>query len=204
MPDPDPTPTPAPDPTPDPTPAADPPAFAAITSQEDFDRRIQDRIARVKATPPSDYEDLKAKAAKLAELEEANKTELEKAQERAEKAERDATAAAELVQRTKTDSAIVAEAAKRGADTDVVVSLLDRSAVEFDSDGAPTNIADAVDALLKDKPFLVTGATRGSADQGARTGGANQLSRDALQGMSHTEIVKAQKEGRLDQMLGRG
>lgn len=201
MADPDPTPDPKADPAPDPTPD---PAPERTFSQADVDKIVQERVARAKSTPPADYEDLKTKAAELDQLQEAQKTELEKAQERAEKAERDATAAAELVQRTKTDSAIVAEAARRGADTDVVVSLLDRSAVEFDDDGAPTNIADAVDALLKAKPFLVTGATRGSADQGAREGGANQLSRDALQGMSHTEIIKAQKEGRLDHVLGRG
>lgn len=183
--------------------AADKPADRTF-SQAELDKIVQERVARAKSTPPADYEDLKTKAAELDKLQEAQKTELEKAQERAEKAERDAEAAAELVQRTKTDSAIVAEAAKRGADTDVVVSLLDRSAVEFDSDGAPTNIADAVDALLKAKPFLVTGATRGSADQGAREGGEKQIARDALKDMSHTEIIKAQKEGRLDHMLGRG
>ena len=196
-PTPDPTPDPAPDPKPDPTPER-------TFSQADVDRIVQDRLARAKTAPPADYEELKKAAERLAELEEAQKTELEKAQERAEKAERNAKAAAELAQRTRVDSAIVAEAAKRGADTDIVVSMLDRNSVEFDSDGAPTNIAEAVDALLKDKPFLVTaGGTRGSADQGARTGAPNQIAREALKDMSHAEIIKAQREGRLDQALGR-
>jgi hypothetical protein len=60
--------------------------FVPITSQEEFDERIKARIARVKATPPADYEDLKAKAARLDELEEASKSELEKATGRAERA----------------------------------------------------------------------------------------------------------------------
>lgn len=54
-------------------------------TQEQVDKMIQARVARVKSTPPADYEELKAKAAKLDELEEANKTELEKAQGSADK-----------------------------------------------------------------------------------------------------------------------
>lgn len=47
-------------------------------------------------------------------------------------------------------------------------------------------------------------APRGSADQGARQQGENQLSRDALKNMSPSQIVQAQSEGRLDKVLGRG
>ncbi len=63
--------------------------FKAITSQADLDRIIGDRVKREKAKF-GDYEDLKAKAAKYDEVEEANKTELQKAIERAEAAEKDA------------------------------------------------------------------------------------------------------------------
>lgn len=202
-PKPDPTPDPAPDPTPDPTPD---PAEAKTFTQDQVDRIVQDRLARAKATPPADYDDLKAKAAKFDELEQANKTELEKAQERAAQLEKEAADAKALAQRTKVDSAIVAEAARRGADTEAVLDATSlRGSLEFDDDGAPTNIAEAVDALLKAKPFLVTGGpTRGSADQGARPGGdANQLTRDDLKDMSSDEILKAQQEGRLDSVLGR-
>lgn len=65
--------------------------FQAITSQEDFDKAIQARIARERAKIPTDYEDLKAKAAKLAQFEESQKSEAQKAQERLEAAERRAT-----------------------------------------------------------------------------------------------------------------
>lgn len=53
--------------------------FEAITSQEDFDKAIQARIARERAKF-TDYDELKAKADKLTEIENANKTETEKAQ----------------------------------------------------------------------------------------------------------------------------
>jgi hypothetical protein len=61
--------------------------FAAITSQEDFDTRIQARIARERGRF-ADYDDLKASAAKLAEIEAANQTESEKVAERLAAAEK--------------------------------------------------------------------------------------------------------------------
>lgn len=62
--------------------------FQAITSQEDFDKAIQARIARERAKIPADYDELKAKAEKFAEWENAQKTEAEKAQERLDAAEK--------------------------------------------------------------------------------------------------------------------
>src|SRR5690606_31113331 len=61
--------------------------FQAITSQEEFDRAIQARIARERAKF-ADYDELKAKADKFVEWENAQKTEAQKAQERLEAAER--------------------------------------------------------------------------------------------------------------------
>lgn len=65
--------------------------FEAITSQEDFDKAIQARIARERAKIPTDYEELKASAVKLAEIEAANKTESEKVAERLAAAEKRAS-----------------------------------------------------------------------------------------------------------------
>lgn len=55
-------------------------------SQADLDRIISDRVARERAKF-ADYDDLKAAAGRLAEIEEANKTELDKALEKAAAAE---------------------------------------------------------------------------------------------------------------------
>ena len=57
-------------------------AFEAITSQEDFDKAIQTRIARERAKIPTDYDDLKAQAAKYAVWEESQKTETQKQADR--------------------------------------------------------------------------------------------------------------------------
>jgi hypothetical protein len=62
-------------------------AFKAPASQEELDRIIQSRLDRERKRF-GDYDELKARAAKLAEIEEANKTEAEKAQARAEAAEK--------------------------------------------------------------------------------------------------------------------
>lgn len=176
-------------------------------SQADVDRIVQDRLARAKATPPADYEDLKAKAARLAELEAESMSELEKeraaraqAEERAAQVEADA-------RETRLRAAILGEAAKadrKVVDPDAVVALLDRSTLELADDGTPTNIAEAMDSLLKARPYLVaSGGTRGDADQGARGhGGVKQLSRSDLKSMSPEAIAKAEKEGRLAQLMG--
>ncbi|MFL0711666.1 MAG: DUF4355 domain-containing protein [Microcella pacifica] len=63
--------------------------FQAITSQEDFDKAIQARIARERAKIPKDYDELKAKAERLAQIEESQKTEAEKQAERLAEIERE-------------------------------------------------------------------------------------------------------------------
>lgn len=67
-------------------------AFKPITSQEDLNRVIADRVGRERAKF-TDYKDLKAKADRFDELEAANKTEIEKASEKALAAERERDAA---------------------------------------------------------------------------------------------------------------
>lgn len=62
--------------------------FQAITSQEDFDKAIQARIARER-NKFADYDDLQAKAAKFSEWEDAQKTEVQKQQEALEAAQKE-------------------------------------------------------------------------------------------------------------------
>lgn len=61
------------------TPAAD--EFKPITSQEDLNRIISERIKRVEGKY-ADYKDVKAKAARLDEIEQANQSEAEKTAKR--------------------------------------------------------------------------------------------------------------------------
>lgn len=66
--------------------------FTPITSQDELNKVIGQRIAKVESKF-ADYEDMKAKADKFDEAEEANKSEIQKAQDAARAAEERATQA---------------------------------------------------------------------------------------------------------------
>lgn len=173
-------------------------------TQADLDRIVQERLARVKTAPPADYDDLKQKAARLDEIEAANKTELQKQQERADAAEKAAQAAIDRANQALVRAQVTTAATKAGAvDPDAVLALLDRNAVTIGDDGQVTGADEAVKALLESKPYLVGKATTvagkpGSADGGPRAGdGPRQLRREDLKGMSPQEITKARREGRI-------
>ena len=55
-------------------------------TQDEVNRIVADRLKRAKSALPPDYDDLKAKAAKLDELEAANKSDLERANDATAKA----------------------------------------------------------------------------------------------------------------------
>lgn len=108
--------------------------FAPITSQEDLDRIVQARIARVEAKY-ADYEDAKAK---LQEIEDSAKTDLEKALARAE--------AAEVAQKASTRRALILEAAsKHGVPADYV------NLITGDDEEAINTAAEQVGALAASK-----------------------------------------------------
>jgi len=174
-------------------------------TQDELDKIVQDRVARERKKYEG-FDDYKAAAGRLAEFEAANQTELEKAQKRAADAEQKAAETAATARQIALEAAIVTEAAKKNVvDPDAVVAMINRQALEFDDNGKPTNVAEAMDSLLKAKPYLVAGAggaRPNGADQGARGGANNQLGREALKTMTPEEITKALQEGRLSGVLG--
>jgi hypothetical protein len=64
------------------------PEFKAPNSQEEFDRMVADRLTRERAKF-ADYDDLKAKATKFDEVEQASKSELEREREARTAAEKE-------------------------------------------------------------------------------------------------------------------
>ena len=84
--------------------------FKPITSQDDLNRIIGERIGKVKAQY-ADYDALKEKASKFDQAEEASKTELQKERERAEAAERRASQAerSALQQRIAAEEGVIPE-----------------------------------------------------------------------------------------------
>lgn len=185
----------------------EPPTDKTFT-QTELDRIVQDRLARERGKF-ADYDELKAKAGKLDELEAANASELEKAVKRAEEAEARASSSTQRANALALRSAVVAEANRSGAiDADAVFALISKDSVTVGDDGQVTGAEDAVKALLEAKPYLVgttaPAGTTGSADGGARSASAGtpQLTRDDLKTMTSAEIVTAKAEGRLAQLLG--
>lgn len=84
--------------------------FKPITSQEELNKLIGERIGKVKSQY-ADYDDLKAKASKYDEVEAASKSELEKAQERIAELDRRATQAEQMALRTRiaTEEGVIPE-----------------------------------------------------------------------------------------------
>lgn len=202
MPDPVVTPPTPPVPPADPPTPPAPPADPKLFTQDE----VNAILAKSKrSTPPDDYEELKAAAAKLAELEAANQSELEKAQAAAQKATEERDAALERAKITTVRSAVIAAASKAGAvDPDDVFALLKKDAVTIGDDGQVTGAEEAVKALLDAKPHLVgKSPPTGSADGGAQGPPAlAQLTRDALKTMTPEAIVEAKAKGQLNTLLG--
>lgn len=105
--------------------------FEAITSQEDFDKAIQARIARERAKF-ADYEQLKADAAELSKIRESQKS--------AEQRQQEALAAA---QQELAELRIAKDRAEIAAEKGVPVGLL--------TGGTRDEIAAAADALIQFK-----------------------------------------------------
>lgn len=96
-------------------------------TQEQVDNIVKERLARAKATPPADYDELKAKAARLDEIEDAQKTELERITEQASKAQASAAdwqAKFEQLQEQRQRELDVRKAATEyGVDADVLMRM---------------------------------------------------------------------------------
>ncbi|QFR00725.1 hypothetical protein F9278_36210 [Streptomyces phaeolivaceus] len=105
---------------------------------------------------------------------------------------------------------IRAAAAKKLADPRDALRFLDLGQFEVDDEGEvdAEEIADAIETLIKDKPYLAAATAKprfqGSGDGGAarKAGRPKQLTERDLKNMSAEQIVKAQEEGKLDDLLG--
>lgn len=199
MPDGDPTPTPPPadppadPPAPDPAPPADPPA-----DDDDFDKERALRTIRTLRQSEKEgkqaAKDLAAALARLKEIEDAEKTDLERSQARVAELEQQQTAWQS--ERRDTNLRLAAHSLKDDigiADVDLALAALDRAAVEFTDDGEPSNLKEQLAELLERKPILKaqaaggTGAPNLNGGSGATGGPAPALTAD--------EIAEAKRHG---------
>lgn len=141
------------------TPIPDSSADANTFTQADIDRIVKERVDRLKAKY-GDYEDLKARAARLADLERSQMDETQRMaadmqalQERTAAAERARDEALAQSQERLIRAEVMAQAATMGfrypAD---VVRLVDAAELAVDDAGATTNVRDVLERLAQERP----------------------------------------------------
>jgi hypothetical protein len=109
-------------------------------------------------------------------------------------------------------SEIRAAAAGKLADPKDALTFLDLSQFEVDENGEVDSdeVAEAIEELLKNKPYLAAATAKrfqGTGDGGAARKAGNkpkQVTEAELKTMTPEQIVKAQNEGRLVDLLGAG
>jgi|TARA_R110002020_G_scaffold386656_1_gene597433 hypothetical protein len=134
------------------TPATD--ALQFTSEQQAYIDRINSKTRRDERNKFKDYNDLKARAARADELEQAQLTEAEKMEARAIEAEKKVTDAQQQIADAMISSQVKVRASQMGVvDPDAAYLLLDRTNVQY-ADGAVTGVDDAIASLLEDKPYL--------------------------------------------------
>ena len=139
----------------------------------------------------------------------ANAKDLEPAEQALEEARREAREQAVTAANQRLLKAEVKAAAKgRLSDPADAFRFIDLEQFEVSDDGDidASEIEQALDALLEEKPYLAAGGqkrfTQG-ADQGSKKpAGPAQLTRDDLSNMTPEQINQARREGRLNTLLG--
>ena len=134
------------------TPATDTLQFTP--EQQAYIDRINSKTRRDERNKFKDYNDLKTRAARADELEQAQLTEAEKMEARAIEAEKKVTDAQAQIADAMIASQVKVRASQMGVvDPDAAFVLLDRTNVQY-ADGAVTGVDDAIASLLEDKPYL--------------------------------------------------
>lgn len=197
-------------------PPADPPAppKKLEMTQEEFDAKIADRLARERKKF-ADYDDLKTKLSEHERAEEERRLASLSEKERLEAEKTDALTKAQAAEEAR-DKALTAAnqrliksefralARELGIRTDAIddaYKLADLSAVSFDDESNVVGVKDVIEALVKDKPYLAEQAKKepksiGNPSNPPIDGGnktADQLLREAAD--------KARKSGRIEDRM---
>jgi hypothetical protein len=178
-------------------------------TQAELDAIVGQRLARAKTEVPPGYADLQAKAAKLAEIEQANMTERERAEQKAADAEARAEAATQRAKNAVLRSAVIATAVAQGAvDPDAVMAFIDRDKVIIGDDDSITGIEEAVKAVLASKPYLVGKPqfVPGGADGGPQGKPPTSYTVEQIEQMSKSDpgrVAQLFKDGQLNHLVSK-
>lgn len=145
-------------------------------------------LVKTLAAQKEQIKELKTRSARLDEIEEAQKTELQKAQDRATSAEKE-------LETLRIEAARSAVALTKGLTPTQAKRLVGSTIEELEADA---------DELLADlKGHKAAPSSEGQGKVGEPIAGPKQItSRDQLKNMTAQEIEEARKDGRLDNLLG--
>jgi len=136
------------------TPAEPTPAVERTFTQDEVNRMTA-QSRREERGKFADYSELKARAAKADEMEEAQLSDAQKLEARAIEAERKAGEAQGQIASAMIASEVKVRASALGViDPDAAYLLLDRSNVRYDADNGVSGVDDALTSLLEAKPYL--------------------------------------------------
>ena len=128
------------------------------TFTQDEVNRMMGQARRDARRQFSDYSELKSRAAKADELEQANLTEAERLEARVSDAEKRATDAQGQVSSAMIASEVKVRATQMGiVDPDAAFLLLDKKNVAYNVTDGVSGVDDALAQLLEDKPYLRAG-----------------------------------------------
>lgn len=145
------------------------PPFRSISSQDELDRVISERLKRERAKF-ADYNDLQTKAVEYDKMVESTKSEAEKLAMKASEAGAKVAVLEVKVRAKALKAEVVSLSGKLGIiDSDVALALL--GPIDFDDDDEPVGVEERLKELVKAKPFLKAPRFESSADGGSR----NQL-----------------------------
>ena len=131
------------------------PATPARSFSQDEVNRIQAQTRREVRGQFTDYQQLKDRAAKADELEQANLTEAERLAQRANDAEKAVAAANIKLADALISSEVKVKAVQLGIiDPDAAYLLMDKANVQYDAEKGVIGIDEALTQLLDDKPYL--------------------------------------------------
>ena len=128
------------------------------TFTQDEVNRMMGQARRDARSQFSDYSELKSRAAKADELEQANLTEAERLEARVSDAEKRATDAQGQVSSAMIASEVKVRATQMGiVDPDAAFLLLNKKNVAYNATDGVSGVDDALAQLLEDKPYLRAG-----------------------------------------------
>ncbi len=141
-------------------------------TKADVEKIIRQRLERERKKHEAEIAELREKAQRLSQYEEAQKTEEERLRSRVEEAEQRAAEAAAMATDRLIQAAFLAEAGKHGVRYPLDAYLLaDLSRVEIDEDGNVAGVAEIVKELVDGGRLATARPTAPALDAGKGSGG---------------------------------